>query len=388
MKTYVFPGQGSQAVGMGAGLFERFPEIVAAADDVLGWSIASLCTEDPRNELNRTEFTQPALYVVNALSWMVRQQAGESPPDFLAGHSLGEYNALLAAGCFDFETGLRLVKRRGELMAGVSGGAMAAITNAQPEQVAEILRGAGLDAIDLANFNTPTQVVLSGLKEDIIRAEKLFTERRLRFYPLNTSGAFHSRYMRPVAAKFSEFLAGFALSDPRTPVISNVTARPHESGRIAENLAAQLASSVRWSDSVHFLIDHAAASGESMEFVELGHGDALTRMILTIRQLRSDTPRAPTVDAQTVGRADEDGGQAAGKPPRDVVDAQDAVAAWNARWPVGAVVRCKSDGETLETRTAAHVLFGHRAAVYLKGYDGYFSLDDLQPLTADAETKR
>ena len=110
MKAFIFPGQGSQSKGMGEDLFDRFSDLVAKADKLLGYSIKELCLEDPRRELNKTQFTQPALYCVNALSYYQRIEDGESPPDFLAGHSLGEFNALLAAECFDFEAGLKLVK--------------------------------------------------------------------------------------------------------------------------------------------------------------------------------------------------------------------------------------------------------------------------------------
>ena len=126
MKICLFPGQGSQSKGMGAELFDRYPDWTAEADAVLGFSIRELCVDDPRGELGLTQFTQPALYVVNALTYRARQDDGGAVPDFVAGHSLGEYNALLAAGVFDFATGLRMVKRRGEIMGQVSGGGMAA----------------------------------------------------------------------------------------------------------------------------------------------------------------------------------------------------------------------------------------------------------------------
>src|SRR5579872_6439861 len=110
MKTFLFPGQGSQARGMGADLFDSLPEYVASADAILGYSIKELCLEDPRSELDQTSYTQPALFVVNSLAYLQEIRAGAAPPDYLAGHSLGEFNALFAAGCFDFETGLRIVR--------------------------------------------------------------------------------------------------------------------------------------------------------------------------------------------------------------------------------------------------------------------------------------
>src|SRR5262245_41129871 len=125
MATYVFPGQGSQHKGMGKDLFSRYPGVVAVADGVLGYSIKELCLDDPKGSLRETQFTQPALYVVNALTWYHMLETRKTLPNYVAGHSLGEYNALLAAEVFDFETGLRLVQKRGELMAKVKGGGMA-----------------------------------------------------------------------------------------------------------------------------------------------------------------------------------------------------------------------------------------------------------------------
>ena len=123
MTTFVFPGQGSQKKGMGTGLFERFAQLTAKANEILGYSVAELCLKDPQSQLTQTQFTQPALFVVDALSYLNLVEEKRQRPDYVAGHSLGEYNALFAAGAFDFETGLRLVKRRGELMSRISGAA-------------------------------------------------------------------------------------------------------------------------------------------------------------------------------------------------------------------------------------------------------------------------
>src|SRR5260370_26635306 len=137
-QAWVFPGQGSQRKGMGKDLFRRFPGIVATADDVLGYSVEELCQADPGGRLRQTQYAQPALYVVNAMAYLARTGAGGSPA-FLAGHSLGEYCALFAAGCFDFATGLRLVRRRGELMAAASGGGMAAVIGLATHRLAGLL---------------------------------------------------------------------------------------------------------------------------------------------------------------------------------------------------------------------------------------------------------
>ena len=139
MIVHLFPGQGSQHVGMGAELFKRYPQLVEQADEVLGYSIKTLCLEDPRSELSQTQFTQPALFIVNALSYLARIDDGEAQPDFVAGHSLGEYDALFAAGVVDFEQGLRLVQRRGALMSQVRGGGMAAVVGLDEQGVLDVI---------------------------------------------------------------------------------------------------------------------------------------------------------------------------------------------------------------------------------------------------------
>ena len=168
MKVFMFPGQGSQKKGMGGDLFDQFPEITRTADEILGYSIKQLCLEDPDKQLGLTQFTQPALYVVNALTFMKRSQDGETP-DFVVGHSLGEFNALLAAGVYDFETGLRLVKERGRLMSEAKGGGMAAVVGMQEPAVRDMIAAQGADQVDIANLNSPTQIVLSGPTDEIAR---------------------------------------------------------------------------------------------------------------------------------------------------------------------------------------------------------------------------
>src|SRR5579872_3879272 len=150
----LFPGQGSQTKGMGAALFDRFPDWTADADCILGYSIRDLCVNDPRGELGTTAFTQPALFVVNAMTYRARIEDGKPVPAFFAGHSLGEYNALAAAGAFAFEDGVRMVQRRGALMGRVTGGGMAAVIGLDPDRIREVLAGAEPGSrVDVANFN-------------------------------------------------------------------------------------------------------------------------------------------------------------------------------------------------------------------------------------------
>jgi len=173
----LFPGQGSQAKGMGADLFERYADWTAAADRVLGYSIRELCVDDPRAELGLTQFTQPALFVVNAMTYRAKREDGLGEPSYVAGHSLGEYNALLAAGCFDFATGLTMVKERGRLMSSVGGGGMAAVVGMEPGRIREILsQSEDGRRVDVANFNTFDQTVIAGPKDALEAARHLVRE--------------------------------------------------------------------------------------------------------------------------------------------------------------------------------------------------------------------
>ncbi|MBW8879186.1 MAG: ACP S-malonyltransferase [Acidobacteria bacterium] len=291
MKACVFPGQGAQTVGMGEDLFARYPEVTARAGEVLGYDVAQLCLKDPQGRLHQTQYTQPALYVVNALAYRSRCDSGLPPPDFVAGHSLGELNALLAAEVFDFEAGLRLVKRRGELMSRVSGGSMAALIGCPGEKVEEILRSHGLTGIDVANYNTPSQVVLSGPDEEIARAEDVFSGLGATYLPLkNVSAAFHSRYMKGLEEPLGEALSNVRFLPPQIPVISNVSARPYAVGELRELLKRQIREPVRWLDSILYLLSLGVE-----EFEEVGPGGVLTKLIKAIRKTAAGgaAPRSP-----------------------------------------------------------------------------------------------
>lgn len=279
MKTYVFPGQGSQNRGMGNGLFDTFNDVCETADRVLGYSIKDLCLHDPHNLLNQTQYSQPAIFVVNALSYLKATDEGTQQPDFLAGHSLGEYNALLASGAFDLETGLKLVNRRGELMARAKGGGMAAVIGMNKTQVRKILNNNYFFNLDISNYNSAEQIVISGLKADIESAAPAFEQGGAKLYrPLNVSGAFHSRFMNSSALDFLNYLEEFEFSKLAIPVISNVHARPYEPGSIRSNLADQINSPVRWTETIEYLINQG-----DMDFEELGCGRVLTNLIAKIR---------------------------------------------------------------------------------------------------------
>lgn len=363
MKIYMFPGQGSQAKGMGGDLFDRFEALTAKADSILGYSIKELCLEDPRNELGNTRFTQPALYVVNALSYLKKVEETGKTPDFVVGHSLGEFNALMAAGCFDFATGLKLVQKRGELMGEVAGGAMAAVLNASKDQIEETLKKNKLTKVFLANYNTPSQIVLSGLVDEIARVQPFFQEGKMRYYPLATSGAFHSPFMQGVMDEFKEYLEGFEFADPKIPVVANVTARPYQDGAVVQMLSNQIASTVQWCESIQYLLSIGVGRGEVVEFEEVGYGDVLTKLVYTIKVQTPAALLQQYANEQSLSKL----GDAAAK-----------VVAWNKAHPIGTKMKSSiADYDDLETRTEAVVLFGHRAAVYMKGYNGYFDLNEL-----------
>jgi malonyl CoA-acyl carrier protein transacylase len=286
MIAFVFPGQGSQKRGMGQGLFDEVREYAAVEKDVdaiLGYSLRKLCLEDAENRLKETQFTQPALYAVNALHYYKAVSQG-ARPDYVAGHSLGEYNALLAAGVFDFLTGLRLVKKRGELMSQAKNGGMGAVIGLDAGAIAKVIREHGLASLDVANFNTPAQTVVSGPVEDIKRAGPLFEKAGAQMYmPLQVSAAFHSRYMADAAKAFADFLAPVTFAAPGTPVIANATAQPYPAGNASESVKSlvvnQITHSVRWTDSINFLIARSVT-----EFREMGPGNVLTRMVQQIQQ--------------------------------------------------------------------------------------------------------
>jgi trans-AT polyketide synthase, acyltransferase and oxidoreductase domains len=275
----MFPGQGSQSTGMGRQLFAAFPQQTRLASEVLGYSIQRLCLEDPDKRLNDTAYTQPAIYVVSALGFLRKRIDGDpaAEAEYALGHSLGEYNALQAAGAFDFETGLRLVAKRGEIMARVRDGAMAAVLQTEAGRVRELLDRDGLHDVDLANYNTPTQTVVSGRKDDIERAMQSLERVGVAAILLKVTAAFHSRHMREAAEEFAGFARGLDYAEPQRTVIANSDATPYGADDIADRLAAQIAMPVRWLDSVRYLIDRGVS-----EFIEINSA-ILSRMVAEIR---------------------------------------------------------------------------------------------------------
>ncbi|MGH7989747.1 MAG: ACP S-malonyltransferase [Limisphaerales bacterium] len=273
----MFPGQGSQAVGMGKDLAEKFPSAKAwfdRANDTLGYDLASICFNGPESELTKTENAQPGIFLV---SWVCFELLKEKIPnlkfDATAGLSLGEFTALMAAGAMNFEDGLRVVRQRGKFMqeaCDATRGGMAAIIGLEETPTREVCAEAG---VVLANLNCPGQLVISGEVEKIAKAIELAKAKGAkRAIPLPVAGAYHSPLMAGAQAKLQNELAKIKISPPIVPVISNVTARPHNSPTdISTRLVEQVTSSVLWENSMRFLL-----SQDFTRFIELGPGTALS----------------------------------------------------------------------------------------------------------------
>ena len=275
MTVFIFPGQGSQKKGMGENLFIKYKELTDIADSILGYSIEKLCSDDPDNRLGMTQYTQPSLFTVNSLMYLDMIEEKGKNPEYAAGHSLGEYNALFAAGAFDFATGLKLVHKRGELMSYTTGGGMAAVIGLTDSSINAVIEENKLTSISAANYNSPSQIVITGPEDDIINSRSVFEKAGARmFIPLKVSGAFHSPYMKPAADEFSAFIDQFVFNDLKIPVISNINALPYDQDKIKETLINQITSPVRWNESIHYLMD----KGET-DFIEVGPGKVLTGLL-------------------------------------------------------------------------------------------------------------
>lgn len=281
-RVLLFAGQGSQRVGMGRAEFDRFPEAEREASDILGYSLRELCLEDPQGRLGQTCYTQPAVYVVNALAYRARVEDGEPEPDLALGHSLGEYNALGAAGVFGMADGLRLVRARAEAMARITGGGMSVVIGLSETYLRFLLLRAGFGTLDVANHNSPQQYVVAGPVADLEEFGQIAEDagaRMARLLPV--SGPFHSRYMTPAAEEVAPVLRAARFAAPRFPVIANSTAEPYPADRIAEHLIDQIDHPVRWTDSLREL-----AARDDVTFTEVG-GTTLTSMVRQMRQART-----------------------------------------------------------------------------------------------------
>ncbi len=294
--AYIFPGQGSQAVGMGQNICAHSKAartIFEQADEYLGEKISTLCFYGPEDALKQTIHTQPALYVTSAAVLAALRERSAAVPQAVAGHSVGEYAALYAAGAFDFETGLKLVARRAQEMhrAALSHpGAMAAVLGLSAEQVVAVCAEAqSTGTVSAANFNGGGQVVISGSPEGVAKASELAKAAGAkRVLPLNVSGAFHSALMAPAAEAMEYALRDAAIQSVTIPVVANLTAgyetMPDE---IRANLAAQIDHPVRWEETILRLV----GDGFDM-FVEAGSGTVLAGLMKRI---------APDVQVVSIG---------------------------------------------------------------------------------------
>lgn len=253
MHCLVFPGQGVQRAGMGEELFARYPDETRAASELLGWSVADLCRTDPGGRLADTRYAQPAIYLVNALAWLDRLSTGNRY-DVVAGHSLGEFNALVAAGVLDLMDGLALVRRRGELMAGITGGAMAAVVGLSGDRVEATLRGAGLNMVFVANRNSDEQVTVAGDRRQLALGVKaLRTAGARRVLPVPVSGPFHTPLMASAGRAFAPVLREHTFRPGHTPAYSSVTGAEFAPERAAELLSRQISAPVEWVRTVRAL---------------------------------------------------------------------------------------------------------------------------------------
>ncbi len=290
--AYIFPGQGSQAVGMGKDLFDNFPvsrEVFEEADDALGFSLSAMCFNGTEEDLALTANTQPAILTTSVAAFRAMKSEGFPLPDFVAGHSLGEYSALVAANAMSFSDAVKIVRKRGEYMqeaVPVGVGAMAAILGLPLETVEIACAEAAEEQVcSPANINSPAQIVIAGNAEAIDRACELLKERGAkRAIKLNVSAPFHCALMLPAQEKLAKDLAEIDFQNLRFPIVENISAEMNTEGeRVRTALTEQVSNPVRWAQSIENLIIEGVDT-----FIEVGTGKVLSGLVKQInRDVRS-----------------------------------------------------------------------------------------------------
>ncbi len=286
MIAFVFPGQGSQYPGMGKDLAENFPvarQVFEEANDALGFDLAALCYNGPEDELKLTTNTQPAILTVSVAALKVLEQESGLRPAYVAGHSLGEYSALVAAEALAFADAVRTVRQRGAFMqeaVPVGVGAMAAILGLDPAELEAVCQEAAQgQVVSPANYNSPGQVVIAGHATAVERAIELAKARGAkRAMPLPVSAPFHCALMVPAGERLCEVLSRIAVGPLREPVVTNVEAAPNnDAGRVRDLLVAQVSAPVRWDESVQMMAELGVE-----RFIEIGPGKVLAGLIKRI----------------------------------------------------------------------------------------------------------
>lgn len=274
--AFIFPGQGSQSVGMGKDLYENFEKaksVFDKADGVLGKSISKICFEGPEEDLKQTINTQPAILTTSIAALEALKSKLNIKPAFVAGHSLGEYGALYESGVLTLEDALKLIAKRAEAMSSAKGGAMAAILGLDDEKLLECLNEASkIGYVSVANYNCPGQIVITGSDEGIQKASELLSAAGAkRVMPLAVSGAFHSELMKGASEEFAEFAKNIELNDASIPVITNVDAQITTTAQdFKEKMPQQIYSSVYWTKTIQNMIEEGVDT-----FIEIGPGKVL-----------------------------------------------------------------------------------------------------------------
>ena len=274
--AFLFPGQGSQAVGMGKDIYENYESaknVYDLADKTLGKNISTLCFEGPEEDLKQTVNTQPCIVTTSIALMEALRSELNIVPDYTAGHSLGEYCAMFTAGVMSLETTLKLIQKRADLMGATKGGSMAAILNASEEVLkAGLEEGSKIGYVDVANYNSPAQVVITG-DENAVKAagDYILANGARRVVPLAVSGAFHSKFMQEAGAVFAEFIEDADLNDSSIPVITNVDAQLTTSAEdFRAKMPKQIYSSVHWTQTIQKMVEEGVDT-----FIEIGPGKVL-----------------------------------------------------------------------------------------------------------------